>query len=337
MFKNKKIKKLFSVVCTVLTLNFTSSIFQHNPSAIKFETTKGEGDWESTSVTLDKPFYCIVVYDKTKITYQGRKTTWNNIPLADLLFDGADVHGPYEVTTLHVSAKEYINNMQKFLKEVSDEDELLIVVCLTDQNDLCNIPPLPYSFMATPQLKSSDVMQALKKQLNEQTFHHLVFPDNERKKLITLETTIFDGSDDLIREYTLTQDEKFSRTYTPEDNQTEPRNKLWHLRETERIITVQKLKSWIGQNTPGKINNSDLTNKKATPIVTGFVDASEQRTNVFSTTKNFIQKHPIKSVGLGAAIVALVGTIIYKIQKLFTRESPKSQIKHQVHHVKNKI
>ena len=64
--------------------------------------------------------------------------------------------------------------------------------------------------------------------------------------------------------------------------------------------------------------------------------------NILCNTNKLIKKHPKTSVGLAATILALVGTIIYKIQKLFTRKSQKSQAKNQVtqkynQHVKNKI
>ena len=55
MFKNKKIKKFFSVICTVLTLNSTSSVFQHNPSAIPFN--------DDNQVDLERPLYCVIVHD----------------------------------------------------------------------------------------------------------------------------------------------------------------------------------------------------------------------------------------------------------------------------------
>ena len=69
---------------------------------------------------------------------------------------------------------------------------------------------------------------------------------------------------------------------------------------------------------------------------------NELKTTIFSKTQKFVHEHPKTSVGLGTAVLTLVGTIIYKIKKLFTRESKKSQAKNQItqkynQHVKNKI
>ena len=63
---------------------------------------------------------------------------------------------------------------------------------------------------------------------------------------------------------------------------------------------------------------------------------------IFSKTKKFVQNHPTTSVGIGAAVLTLGATIIYKIKKLFTRESKKSQDNNQINqkynqYVKNKV
>ena len=249
MFKNKKIKKLFSVVCTVLTLNSTSSVFQHNPSAIKFETTTFNY-WTINTVTFDKPFHCIVVYDQPELTYKGEKTHWKDIPLADLLFYDDTRNGPCKVTTLHVSAQECIGTLKEFLNKVSDKDEVLIILCLTEEPKARVIPALPYSFIATPQLQSPNVNETLKERLHNTSFDHLVFSlDDKKRKLITLETPASKYTYDRICEYEFETANIYAKTH--DSIECHDREGFWHLKEPGRIMNVQQLKTWIEQNNPG--------------------------------------------------------------------------------------
>lgn len=424
MVKNKKIKKLFSVICTVLTLNSTSSIFQHNPSAIKFETTD-EADWESTSVTLDKPFYCIVVYDTPEITYQGQKTTWNEIPLADLLFGNDAENETYKVQTLYVSAQDSINNMQEFLNRESDEDELLIVVCLNQTSNWDKLPTLPYSYMLGTQLGIDCIIKQLPKNLDDTPLRHLVFSQDGTPQLTTLELSEQPDEPKRIRSYKITTSGTYRNNYDSVKSRYRTRPDFWHLKAPDRIMTVRELKTWLATHNPEPLEQSDLRNqanrtthtishppKNQTPrsnenqinpppalhnddneahdnsgftptneynfelddfdiplvadlmndagyneeiIPTkpstyypyigepeSYYNENELKTTIFSKTKKFVHKNPKTSVGIGAAIVTLGGTIIYKIKKLFTRESKKSQAKNQINqkynqHVKNKI
>ena len=419
MVKNKKIKKLFSVVCTVLTLNSTSSIFQHNLSAIQFETTNENGSIINT-VTFDKPFRCIVVYDEPELTHKVKKNHWKDIPLVDFLFDNSIRNELCEVTTLRVSAQECIGTLKEFLNKVSDKDEVLIILCLTEEPKARVIPALPYSFMATTQLKSRKIVEALKTQLHDTTFNHLVFSlDDINRKLITLEPTKSKNAYGRICEYILKTTGRCVRTYNSIEKGYETRPAFWHLKEPGRIMNVRELKNWLATHNPDLLNqasrttntishpstnqtprsnenhinpppalhndenkahdNSDFTpakdasfeldgsgmtlvtdlmndagcNEEIIPTETLISNQSlhepgsygyenKLRTNVFSKTKELIQNHPKTSVGLGAAVLALGGTVIYTLKQLFTRESKKSQANNQINqkynqHVKNKI
>ena len=73
-----------------------------------------------------------------------------------------------------------------------------------------------------------------------------------------------------------------------------------------------------------------------------YYNGNELKTTIFSKTKKFVHENPKTSVGLGAAVLALGGAIIYNLKKLFTQQTKRSQTKNQINqkynqHVKNKI
>ena len=58
MFNNKNIKKLVSIICTILTLNNVASILSHQANAIQITTEYVEDPgFEQIVVKFDKPFH----------------------------------------------------------------------------------------------------------------------------------------------------------------------------------------------------------------------------------------------------------------------------------------
>ena len=365
MVKNKKIKKLFSVVCTVLTLNSTSSIFQHNPSAIKFETTTDEYGYKSTSVTLDKQFHCIVVYDQKIILLRTDEGTWTNVPLDRLLFETDPEKKPPSINTLHVTTQQCIDKMKKFLANTPKDAEVLIVVCLNRTSSWNKLPTLPYSYMMGTQQSITRVLEKLPQKLDDTPLRHLVFNQNGTKELTTLELSEYDDTKPCIRSYEIIGPGQYRQTSDSVNSRYGKRPDFWHLKTPGRIMTVRELKNWLETHNPDLLNQASRTtptisqqstNQKSS-TTNAHINSTQAlnneksdiqnyddklKTNVFSKTKNFVHKHPKTSVGIGTAVLTLGGTVIYNIKKLFTRESKKSQAKSQINqkynqHVKNKI
>ena len=261
MFKNKKIKKLFSVICTVLTLNFTSSIFQHNPSAIQFEITKDDDGWESTSVTLDKQFYCIVVYDQETIQPETKERTWKNVPLDSLLFETDPEKNPPSINTLHVPTQHCIDKMKKFLTNTPEDAEVLIIVCLNQTSHWTELPTLPYSYMMGAQRGIARVIKNLPQNLDNTPLRHLVFSQNGTKELTTLELSEYADTKPCIRSYEITGPGKYRQTSDSVISSYEPRPAFWHLKAPGRIMSVRELKSWLGTHNPELLEQSDLKNQ----------------------------------------------------------------------------
>lgn len=424
MFKNKNIKKFISIVCSILTLNSVTSLSQTKVDALKFKTEKDDYDCPSTTVTLDKPFYYIAVYDKQlSTTYppdprltdplRECRRNWKKVGLKHCL--GVDeLNGQQTLTEEETDISSYRQKLKEVFSKADDYDEIALALAVGTADNLQQFPRLPWMLVLTPthnHLETKSMMRKLTSQ--QQMFLPKVQKDDDAY-IPCIEVPKFEMDATKLQAVALADGQQDVTILS-----TEEWLKKW--RPQAAIMTVGRLKEWIrnnnqdlarqlgiqedpatqhtsrakkSENSPidksiGKQSIDELENKstKVQPIefkeknVSTFnkgnqdeltIEEKETTTtktqnptgncqqklyttsselnsckkpitrNILCNTNKLIKKHPKTSVGLAATILALVGTIIYKIQKLFTRKSQKSQAKNQVtqkynQHVKNKI
>ena len=357
MFKNKNIKKFISIVCTILTLNSVTSLSQTKVAALKFDYKKDIG-YEYTTVTLEKPFYYITVYDTplgeiySKTPYAEEPTPdynrhWTEIDLGHCVGAGELINDRL-LTEVEAPISSCGEELREVFGTADDSNEIALVLALGKAENLNHFPQLPWLLVLTPtpnHLEATEKMRTMTSQ--ERMILPKVKKDGE-KYIPCIEVPKRKQAEHRFWTVAIAADRQDVKI-------TEKDEWLREWRKQAKIMTVGELKEWIRDNNQelaqelGLQVNTTKQNKSETTgseerelkhsVIPGEGNGAGQpiTNNILCNTKTFIQKNPKTSVGLGAAIVALVGTIIYKIKKLFTRESQKSQIKNQVHHVKNKI
>ena len=407
MFNNKNIKKLVSIICTILTLNNVASILPHQANAIQITTKYVENPgFEQIVVKFDKPFHCIIIQQDTK--RQNYIDIYKSYYKESLLYiQEVDRDSPFAFTTIIVP-KSQPKVLTDYLSTTNENDDIMLVMGLIDKKELKEFPNLPYCQLAMFKPEEPDILTLINENKQHSLIQHLTKTISGQSKILikAMHRDLSFGEEKYLYQ--------LGSPTTKHDTDLSTDDYNDYLQQPGTIMTVGELKEWIRDNnqelaeklgllanpknqTEIKKNDSEKktaeksiimeaetipeTNQPAVkptqskdPSVPTFntekqlelvinkaapntatkqtqnedcpkelhTDNSDHRNcekstkrNILCNTKKFIKKNPKTSVGLGTAIVTLVGTIIYNIKKLFTRESTKSQIKHQVHHKRN--
>ena len=328
MVKNKKIKKLFSVICTVLMTSYTGLFGCDTVLALKY-------DIETGTVTLDKPLHQIIITstenceneEYTNQLKQDFKLTdyWN--------FTYEKPMSATNVIQHVVSIDKIAQNTIDALKQYPETEDVIYSIDLTAKMDY-NIQSYcltPTALIRTNQLFLAAGPKKRLKQLMEKT------PPTEG----------LDGQYVVCQLKTASYKQK--TLYIKDSNKLLEKPKLPPSLPTAKTIknTRTIMQEEIDQTnpamsqTPSAKKEHNMGHKSEDTLKPTPKTVTNDHT-IFSNTKKFVHENPKTSVGLGAAIVALGGTVIYTLEQLFTRQTKKSQAKNQVNqkynqHVKNKV
>ena len=280
MVKNKKIKKFFSVVCTVLTTSYTGLFGCDTVLALKYNSETG-------TVTLDKPLHQIIITSKehyTNETYTEKlkedfKFTdyWNFEYENDMTQNNVIQH----VVPIDKLPEASLQTLQNY----DDKEDVIYSIDLNAQMDY-NIQS--YYLSPTALIRNTPL-------------HLAAGPKKRLKQLMEV---------------------------------TPP----YHAQEGQSVVCQLRTSSSKRKTLYIK-DNSKLLDR---PTLPPSLPAAYTIKNTRTIMQEIIDHNTISSVGIGTAVLTLGGTIIYKIKKLFTRQSKRSQTKSQINqkynqYVKNKV
>ena len=309
MFKNKKIKKLFSVVCTVLMTSYTG-LFGCDTVllALKYNSETG-------TVTLDKPLHQIIITSKEHYTNE----TYTEKLKEDFKFTDY-WNFEYENDMTQNNVIQHVVPIDKLpeasLQTLQNYDGTEDVIYSIDLNAQMDYNIQSYYLSPTALIRNTPLHPAAgpKKRLNQ-------------LMEVTPPYHALDGQSVVCQLRTASSKQK--TLYIKDSTSLLAKPKLPpHLPAAYTIKTTCNIMQKIIDRT--------------TPAPSQTPSERTENNTIFSKTKKFVHKNPTTRVGLGAAVLTLGGTIIYKIKKLFTRQSKRSQTKSQINqkynqYVKNKI